>query len=249
MPGPAKNCGDSWKIPSAGRADFHGLGRGSARSSAMFGHARYARDRRRERALREADFILSIGARFDDRVAVREFGRASSWPMSISMRPRSTRPFRSIMRYGPTPAIFSPTPTVSTWMAPTLPSGWTRCGVGNSGLRPVIGQTAISSNRNDSSRTFQLDPSDRRRGHRRGPASDVGGPVLQLSGTAPMDQFGGLGTMGLAYQPPSAPVTPGPTRRSSRIDGDGSFRMNLQELAILPPIGFRSRCSSSITAF
>jgi acetolactate synthase-1/2/3 large subunit len=57
-------------------------------------------------ALREADLILTLGGRFDDRVAVKGFATASASPMSTSIRARSTRPSRPIWLVAPLDQFF-----------------------------------------------------------------------------------------------------------------------------------------------
>ena len=193
-------------------------------------------------AMDEADLIVAIGARFDDRVtgALDEFARdakivhidvdpseigkivAAHIPVvgdaKLALDRAAARPTRSSTPT-PTPArgVVAPDPRLAG-RAPAARAG----GAGRGRLRRARVRARLARRR----------ARRRDRHHRRRPAPDVGRRPAALRGAAALDHLRRARDDGLRpARPRSAPRPRARTRPVVCVSGEGSFLMNVQELA------------------
>ncbi len=185
-------------------------------------------------ALREADFILSIGARFDDRVAVREFGRGidlahvdidateinKAIPVGYALRANA----RDFLAYANDldldgADVAEWLDTVRDWKQRFAP-GYQSDG---SFIKPQQFIEELSSLSNRTSIVVT------------GVGQHQMWAALFYNYQEPRQWIssGGLGTMGFGLPAAIGACYARPDKTVICIDGDGSFQMNLQELATI----------------
>ena len=187
-------------------------------------------------AVNEADLLLAFGVRFDDRVTgkVSEFAKHGKIvhididPSEINKNKAAHIPIVSDIKY----ALAELNKVVEP------PEDSERVARADRGLekeRPVQvrQERPLDLRAVRDPQAVGADQGPRHDHHRRRrPASDVGGPVLQAQASrTPGVSSSGLGTMGFGLPAAMGAKAAHPDKLVIDIDGDGSFLMNIQELA------------------
>ncbi len=183
-------------------------------------------------ALREADFILNIGARFDDRVAVRGFGQgidlahvdidATEINKAVPVRYALRANARDFLAYAnqtdhTSDARADWLNTVQTWRRDSAPAYRS----GGRFIKPQQFIEALSALTHQNSLVVT------------GVGQHQMWAALFYNYQQPRQWIssGGLGTMGFGLPAAMGACYARPDKTVLCIDGDGSFQMNLQELA------------------
>jgi len=187
-------------------------------------------------ALKNADFILAIGSRFDDRVAVREFGRGltiahvdvdhAEISKNISTHYELPANAKDFLNYANSLDIDSKARDISEWL--TTVDAWKqkhplKYQPGSNFIKPQQLVEELSRLTNKTAIIVT------------GVGQHQMWTALHYNFQEPRQwvSSGGLGTMGFGLPAAIGAYYANPDKSIICIDGDGSFQMNIQELATI----------------
>lgn len=185
-------------------------------------------------ALRDADFILAIGARFDDRVAVKDFGKGKKIAhvdLDVSELNKNLHAAHALhanakdflkyaLEYRPNSvsSISEWTETISQWKK-SFPLQYSKDG---SAVKPQYAVQQISELVGETVVTTGV-----------GQNQMWAAQFYNLKRPRQFISSGGLGTMGFGLPTAIGAYFADKSKQVVCIDGDGSFKMNVQELGTI----------------